>query len=380
MTGNVPNSAGSAAFWAQRVSRRRLLGAGLASAAGLAALYTLGCGDEGPAAAPTPTPATGAAPQPAADRTAVWRRLEPRGSLPPARADHSLTADATGSRAYLFGGRTGGEALNDLWAYDVDAAAWTSLTPAGEAPAARFGHNAAYDPAAERLLVFGGQAGQRFFSDVWAYDVRGNAWRRLAGEGEGPRARYGAGGAYDPRAGVLYVTHGFTTSGRFDDTWAFAPASAAWAEASPSGGARPLKRCLLRTTADPDRGRLLLFGGQSDSEPFLGDLWAFDTAGRGWRRLDAAGPSPRNLYAAVRCEGRPRLLLFGGRTEAGDSDELWELDLERDAWSPVAARDGAPAARSSHDAAWLPGRDVVLVFGGRSGESDLDELWQLTYA
>ncbi len=67
------------------------------------------------------------------------------------------------------------------------------------------------------LSLFGGPSGGRFFSDAWRYMPRQNRWNKLA-PGAGPNARYGAGAAIDPATGTTWVTHGFTTRGRFDDT------------------------------------------------------------------------------------------------------------------------------------------------------------------
>jgi hypothetical protein len=61
-----------------------------------------------------------------------------------------------GQRLFLFGGR-GDEILGDLWSYDVATGTWTEVT-ASPAPSARFGHNAAFDAARGRLLLFGGQS------------------------------------------------------------------------------------------------------------------------------------------------------------------------------------------------------------------------------
>ena len=374
------------------VSRRTLLRSGLTLAAGLAAAYAVGCGDDDesapasttsaqsgtavPTPAPTSAPAaptSSATPPVAAPMAPGWRQIAAAGTLPSARHDHSLVADAAGSRVYLFGGRTGGETLGDLWVYDLEAATWSQLA-AGGGPAARFGHNAILDPSRGRVVVFGGQAGGAFFSDVWAYDPAADSWSEVAAEGAGPAQRYGAGGALDP-SGAMLISHGFTNQGRFDDTWEFNLDAQQWSDGSPTQGERPLRRCLLRTVVDTGRNRMLLFGGQSNQAPFHGDLWAFDLAGRSWSEL-TGGPSPRNLYSAVVREDQPTMLLFGGNTESGESNELWALDLTSDQWTSVAV-DAPPSPRSGHDAAWLLGRNTMLLFGGNDVNGDLNDLWEL---
>ena len=307
-------------------------------------------------------------------RAPGWRQIPPAGDF---RQGAAITPWSRTRRALAYicsaGARTA-RLSGDLWVYDVEAAAWSQLATDG-GPAARFGHNAILDPSRGRVVVFGGQAGGAFFSDVWAYEPAANSWSEIAAEGAGPAQRYGAGGALDPLTESLVISHGFTNQGRFDDTWEFSLGQAQWVDDSPTQGERPLRRCLLRTVVDIRRNRMLLFGGQSNQAPFHGDLWAFDFAGRNWSEL-AGGPSPRNLYSAVVRDDQPTMLLFGGNTESGESNELWALDLTSDQWSSIAL-DGPPSARSGHDAAWLAERNSMLLFGGRDSNGDLNDLWEL---
>jgi len=362
----------------ETISRRRFLRGGMALTAGLGTAYLLGCGSEDPPR--DGSPATTAGPSegqsPAGTGRPTWSQVQPLGTIPPARRDHSLVIDSEGRMVFLFGGRAGSQQLDDLWAYDVAANTWTQLAPAGAFPPARFGHNAVFDAAGARMLVFGGQAGGSFFNDIWAYGVRDNSWRSLSASGPSPR--YGAGGA--GVSGSLYLSHGFTDRGRFDDTWAFSLTNDQWTEVSPGQGGRPVKRCLMRIVDDPQRGRVLLYGGQTDGTPFLGDLWSYDIAARSWRELAAQGPSARNLYSWVRRGDTSQLLLFGGRTPAGDSGELWSFEPGTDRWEQLNAEGMAPSARNGHDAVWLPARKAMFVFGGRDSDGDLSDSWELAFS
>jgi hypothetical protein len=311
-------------------------------------------------------------PAPRIPTEASWSLLQPTGATPSARRDHVLVADASGQKVYLHGGRAGDSVLGDLWVYDVAANSWAQLAPSGESPSVRFGHNGAFDSLNQRLLVFGGQAGTTFYSDLWAYDVASNSWIELVGNGVGPLNRYGAGGAFDPVSGSFYVSHGFTSNGRFDDTWGY-NVNGGWSDIS-AAGARPEERCLLRVVADPARGRLLLFGGQSNTSPYLGDLWAYNIASRGWQQISGPGPSPRNFYAMTLAGDGAYALLYGGNAGGSASSELWLLDLEADTWTLLPAIGPSPPSRSGHDMVWLAGRNTALSFGGGSAE-----LWRATF-
>jgi hypothetical protein len=305
--------------------------------------------------------------------TAVnWRQVTPEGLSPAARSYHSLTVDTGGNQVYLFGGRDGGVYYIDLWVLDLASESWTQLQPAGGPPAGRFGHNAAFDPVANRLIIYGGE-GEAFYGDTWAYDIASNTWSQLSIGG--PLNRYGAGGAYNPASGLFYVTHGFTSSGRFDDTWAFTPGSAEWLNVTPANGSLPEARCLTRAVLDPAGGRLLLFGGQSNSNGFLGDLWAFDLETQTWNQLDLSGPSGRNLYAWAAREGDA--LLFGGNAGGVNQNDLWRFDYAGNVWQPLDQSDARPSPRNSHDLVWAATQQLVL-FGGDAGGA-LDDLWIGTF-
>jgi hypothetical protein len=319
-----------------------------------------------PTATPVPPPAPG------------WNLLEPAGEPPAARRDHSLVADRTGERVYLFGGRAGSQALQDLWVYDVPGNRWILVEPGGGLPPARFGHNAIYDVQQQLVVIFGGQAGSTFFNDVWIYDPVANVWAMLeAGDEDGaPLARYGAGSAAREGGGAFFISHGFTTDGRFDDTWLYDLQAGQWTDVSPTGSQRPLPRCLMRLAADPERERLLLFGGQSNTAAYLGDLWAFDTVSHGWEELDLDNPPARNLYSLARRSDSGDLILFGGASADGALADTWSFGVEDDEWDELVDDDDPVILpRDSHDAVWLNGQAAMLVFGGRGEDGMLNDLW-----
>ncbi|MEX1254701.1 MAG: kelch repeat-containing protein [Dehalococcoidia bacterium] len=361
---------------APRLSRRDFLRSAALGGSGLLAAYALACedGDDAASSTATPPPDTAVAATP--DETDAplsfsWRRLATNGLQPAPRRDHSLVA--AGSSLVLFGGRGPEGTMQDLWRYDVDADAWTEFGATG--PSARFGHNAVWDSARERVAVFGGQAASAFFNDLWSFDPASNAWLQLSA-GAGPAPRYGAAAAIDT-AGRLVLSHGFTDSGRFDDTWLHDLASGVWTDVSPAEGPRPVERCLMRAVWDSKAQRLLMFGGQTDATPYLGDLWAFD--GAGWNEIAVdPKPSPRKFYAMAFDPDAGRAVLVGGDTEDGPANDVWTFDSATNAWTQHAPSGEAPSPRSGHDAVWLADRRSLVVFGGNDGTNDLNDLWELT--
>jgi hypothetical protein len=326
--------------------------------------------------APTTTPPTTVAPTTAGGSTSPPTTAPPttqaetsREALaegPAARRD-AVMAVAPDGAVWLHGGRRGGTTFDDLWRFDPAAASWEQMPFEGPAPAARFGHEAAWDSAGNRFVVTLGQLGDTFFSDAWAFDPASGAWSEIAATGSGPSDRYGACSAYDPATNSLVISHGFTIFGRFDDTWSLDLATGDWTEISPDGD-RPEPRCLHACDLDPAGGRLVLFGGQSNSSRFLSDTWVLGTDG--WALVDGGAPGGRRFPSLVASHGA--LHLFGGIGDGGDltapfsfSDGGWQEG------GPVG-----PGPRNGHAAAAGPDGSIFL-FGGEGSGSPLGDFWVL---
>jgi len=309
-----------------------------------------------------------------------WRLLSDADG-PAARWDHTLTAADADKQLVLFGGRGADfAALGDTWLYSLTDKRWQAVDAAGPSP--RFGHAVAVDQAARRLYLFGGQAGEEFYNDSWAFDLDERTWSQIdIGNGAAPSPRYGLGAVLDD-GGQLVVSHGFTFDGRFDDTWALDLARGEWSDVSPTDGTRPLKRCLHEMVWDEPSARMLLFGGCSSGFGPCpqGDLWAFDPWERVWTQLDVGdGPTARSNPAMLFDAKGKRSLLIGGLTDAGYAADVWSGSGEGDAFSWRARQmDGAaPSARASHDAVMTRG-DVYL-FGGTGDAGPVADLWKLEF-
>jgi N-acetylneuraminic acid mutarotase len=323
-----------------------------------------------------PTAAPGAASTAAASGSAIgpWSRVRTSGSTPAAREDHTWTVDQTGRFAYLFGGRVGARVFGDLWRYDLPANRWTRLSPTGATPEARFGHTGNWVDG-RGLVVWSGQAGSRFFSDLWAYDPASNRWRRLPAEGSVPAARYGSCASVGPD-GRLWISHGFTQdTGRFSDTRAYDFGAGRWTDETPAGDV-PVIRCLHDCLWAPD-GRLVLYGGQTTGVRAIGDLWTLkrSNGSAAWMREQMPPLSARNLYAAAVLGGRT--YVFGGLPPSGARlADLWSLDLQSLVWSELSPGAG-PSGRSGASLITDEARSRLLLFGGLTDTGAVNDTWEI---
>lgn len=332
-----------------------------------------------PTAAPTDAasaePSSPAAVQSTAPGVGAWAQLDVAGG-PAAREDHTWTMDGDAGVAYVFGGRgSDGAALNDLWAYDLAADAWSQVAATGPAP--RFGHEAVWVDGVG-LVIFAGQAGSTFFNDLWAFDAATTTWRELPAGGAVPIPRYGSCAALGPD-GRLWISHGFTSEGsRFADTVAYDFDAGVWTDESPAAE-RPVARCLHGCWWTDD-DRFVLYAGQTTGVTALGDQWELRQGERPgtatWTQVAASLPPDRNLYAKTSVEGAS--LVFGGQALDGSYlGDLWSFPHAATGAVAVDTGGGGPSGRAGAELIWDAPRSRILLFGGKNDGGVLGDLWAL---
>ena len=285
------------------------------------------CGCSGTSSAPgSLEPAANSAPD------SMWTNANPTGSVPQPRDAHWITYDSTTGEVILFGGKgTRSHYFNDIWAYTPATNTWARLQPAGILPPGRFGHSMIYDPAARKLLVFGGVLGTtgQPANDLWAYSFQANAWTRLHPPGAAPAARVYPSMVYDPVTRQAILFGGWTGTNAFADTWTYDPATSTWRKLRTTGSPQP--RWGASMGLDSATGTVLLSGGFAGSQGLLADTWEYDPSANAWHRLPpgATNPSRRDFSSAVYAQQANRTILFGGQT--GNTGNVNATDLN-DTW------------------------------------------------
>lgn len=318
---------------------------------------------------------------------ARWQGLEIGGDWPSPRRDAALVFDRSQNRLILFGGMNGSTPLSDTWSFDLANRTWRLVDAGGpSSPPARFSMVSGVDELQGRLLITTGQAGpDQFFNDMWALDLASDSWQQLE-TGDAPPPRYGSAGGIFDYGNALYLSHGFTNQGRFNDLWAFNLETNSWQALSPAGEV-PLERCLhAAAMTGPDE--FVLFGGCSSG---FGpcpqdDTWHWDGALASWQQLlQEAGPSARQFPAMAPLKDRNEVLLFGGQGQGStDLGDTWVFDQIMEQWRQVTPEGEGPTARYSHSMIWvanldpqMPGTGYVVLFGGNASGSDRNDLWIL---
>ncbi len=332
----------------------------------------------------------------------VWSALDAAVPAPSARREYAAVYDRVHRRYIVFAGFTneqgGGYFLfNEAWALTLDdPPSWSLLAIPGDVPGGRHTPQWGYDPARNRLLVFGGYGSHypgwpyEYLNDVWELKLTGNpSWNEIFPSGTPPAGRLAGAAVFD----VLHQRFvGFGgTVGLPVDTWQLdLRDQPAWSTVATSL-LEPLGGYGMTSIFDPVRNRMLIFGG-SLNEGYYGthnDTWELDLKQEvpTWRQMNPAGPLPlaRRTLTSVFDPRRNRMVIFGGwdgtPSESAFLNDTWALSLSTQdgAWTELAPDGPVPGVRDAMAAAYDPLTDRMVVFGGWSGSVMLGDTQFLTW-
>jgi hypothetical protein len=254
-------------------------------------------------------------------------------------------------RFVLFGGKVPGPStmrFGDTWIWS-GGPSWSSVTPA-QSPSERYEYAMTTIPSRNEVILFGGFGGPpinspTFLADTWIFNGAPNppTWTpQNAACPNVPEARRGAAIAfYDHPVNQndrVFLFGGSDATTWYDDLWSWTPGGSCWTpilrQNSTTPWPSPRRNAVM--VFDPDRGRVLLYGGEQNSpaSPELGDFWALthDTSAP-WIPI-TPGPSappepslvpPRYSGGAVFDSTRQRVIMFGGEDHTLPSNQTYIL-------------------------------------------------------
>lgn len=148
-----------------------------------------------------------------------------------------------------------------------------------------------------------------------------------------------------------------------------------WTQLATTGTA-PTPRNNASLTYDPVAHRLVVFGGRSSAGD-LNDLWSLDLATTTWTQLTPAGPmpEPRSTHNAVYDPGAQQMLIWSGRLASVFYNDVWALDLATNTWHKFAPEGVGPNTRYGTGAIFDPVASRLVTFAGFTEEGRFDDTW-----
>jgi hypothetical protein len=178
----------------------------------------------------------------------------------------------------------------------------------------------AYDPSSHTVILHGGARTNPsliYFPDTWSWD--GTAWQQISVVA--PPDRDWLSLSTDTTTGhpILFGGLHSPPTESLNDAWRWT--GSAWDLVHTTS--RPLARGTHAAAFNPDRGRLLIFGGVAvgAGTQLFGDTWELN--GSFWTELSTTGPEPRQHAGMVYDAARQQTVLFGGSTLSTPLGDTW---------------------------------------------------------
>ena len=258
--------------------------------------------------------------------------------------------------------------LEELWTWTGNE--WTLNATPGT-PARESG-GAVYDTRRNRFVLFGGIGTKNEndrLGDLWESD--GNRWGQLNSTDGETRDHHHM--AFDEDRGRVVVYGGQS----MDRTWLTDTSEwdgTKWTKISSTG---PGSRVHSAMVYDSRRKLVVLFGGFDQQYKAHNDLWGWN--GKEWQKLSEEGPPPRSHHAMAFDVDSGSLVLFGGLKAARSTaalNDTWIWNGKQ--WTEVKTASG-PAPRSNHVMAYDRGRHKIVLYGGGSFDGQNRKSYQDTW-
>ncbi|XP_022744143.1 rab9 effector protein with kelch motifs-like [Durio zibethinus] len=195
-----------------------------------------------------------------------WIRAECDGVAPSPRESHTATLIGE-DKVVIFGGSGEGEGnyLNDLHVLDLRTMRWTSPQVRGHIPVPRDSHSAV--AIGNKLIVYGGDCGDRYHGDIEMFDMDTSTWSRLAVQGCLPGVR--AGHAAVNIGTKVFIIGGVGDKHYYNDVWVLDVSACYWGQLDICGQ-KPQGR--FSHTAVFTESDIAIYGGCGEDERPINEL------------------------------------------------------------------------------------------------------------
>ncbi len=208
----------------------------------------------------------------------------------------------------------------------------TNVFAQKEKPSPRYGHTfvTVNDTC---MLLFGGDNGcKAIINEFWAYNKDNSEWEKKELDNPPPRVKHSAA----VKDNKMIIFFGGSPSGLLSDIWQYDILTNSWEEL-PSGGAgtpEARKGC----TASVMGNKVVIVGGETASG-LTDEVWAFDLGDYTWEQKASYIGTVTGHAASVY---NNTLFVFGGSDPPSFRNDMWSYDLRSNSWSYVNAGGSIP--------------------------------------
>lgn len=247
-------------------------------------------------------------------------------------------------------------------------------------------HSMVWDSQDDLIFVFGGVDDQgHLLNDLWSYSPASGQWSELsvynssAGncpDSNVPAPRMNAAMVWDNLDQQILLYGGLSASNHYlGDLWSYSPGAKSWTALACSGNA-PGPRA---SNAVWNGSAMLLLGGMNKNG-LLADFWSYTPGSNGgaWQRLPDSPVGPRAYQTLVWDSTGNQLYVFGGIDASGAQHGDLNVYSANGGWSPITPKSASnPLPRQQGMGAWDSKDNVLLLMGGWNDSAQGTPYWGL---
>jgi hypothetical protein len=310
----------------------------------------------------------------------AWTQIAAGAPVPTGRVNMGFANATISSQMVIAAGDDSSfpATNNQTWTFKYSGTgspAWAQQGT-GTNPGVRSWPGTAYDSGNQRVILIGGldqsnPSSPIYRNDVWSLTQSSPGvwgWAPVTVTGTPPPGLFGhtvvMSGA---KAYVLGGQNANPVNNLMSDLWVldFSSVPPTWSHVS----AGPLDARVFHVAIlDTANQRMVVFGG-FDGVNYRNDTWALNLAGApNWSPIVPAGTLPfgRSNTSAVYHTGAQMMIVFGGNSVPGSSNDVWMLSLSgNSAWQQVLSTGSPPGTRGGHAAIFDDATGRMLLFGGQ---------------
>jgi len=348
----------------------------------------------------------------------IWKKIIPSNTAPSPRIYSSITFKASSQELFLYGGRDSeNNILDDFWKFDIEEGSWSQLN--SSSINLKLYGTTIFSDNFDNIILFGGKSELNINEKTYKYSISQNQWS-IINTPVAPEARYHQTMVYSSSTNYLYIFGGKLTNDSIsNELWKFNLTTFIWTLESNDSEIQGT----IKSSVFIKNSKLYFFGGEKELIDDTLTLYIYDINDKSWSTINSTEDNIssslviNNQNNTLRIWGGNnnsnivvnediifdlnnetyiletnltgiykttitydyignRNYLFGGFTENGFSNDLWEYSPIDNSWNKLdlgikpEPREGATITYNQID-------NCLYLYGGRDEVSNYGDLWKL---
>ncbi len=272
---------------------------------------------------------------------------------------NSIGTNAFASNGWAGGLLSGSSNSNNptLWRWSGWSSSWTSY-PENLRPPGEVGQSLVWDSISSRYISYGGVENNGLKNnETWTFEPNSAIWQNLSASNS-PKGKELAAMFFSEGWNRSILFGGVAEDGNLsNETWMFNGETNSWSKLQLPGDS-PSARFDMATTIDYENQIAYIFGGRDANYHLSNELWSFNLNTLVWTKLASTGIKEISSAGIAFDNASNNLVLFGGNSLEGLSDETWLYNFTENEWNLHSSSSAITSTDVIHIAASVTERDL----------------------